>query len=249
MICFQNKVDKEFKRTNGDDDIPAFDDQLEDHPDETKERHSSGESIDSFLSTSPSSAETNGTVAASGSGDQTLAKGILKRCVRRCFSESQADKLSKMLTEEGEGGKVKKSVRFNDVVQRQVFRSNSSILGQKHKNQKRNLQKQRRRQQMVERRASDGDVVEALVKDGFKISASFDSNFGDLDHEEEHENDSGVASSFEDQQHHKLQNTTDKAKLKRSPKRRHPEKQQQLQQANNNFVQNSQSDLMFDLDF
>ena len=48
----------------------------------------------------------------------------------------------------------KKSVRFNEVVLRQVYRSNSSILGQKHKNQKKAEQKRRK----AARRASEGDV-------------------------------------------------------------------------------------------
>ncbi|XP_066978096.1 protein kintoun [Macrobrachium rosenbergii] len=46
----------------------------------------------------------------------------------------------------------KKSVRFNDVVSRQLFRSNSSILGQRAKNQKKALKKQKCRN----RRASEG---------------------------------------------------------------------------------------------
>ena len=56
---------------------------------------------------------------------------------------------------EDEVKREKKSVRFNEVVQRQVYRSNSSILGQKMKNQKKNQQKMRKR---AERRASEGDT-------------------------------------------------------------------------------------------
>jgi hypothetical protein len=48
----------------------------------------------------------------------------------------------------------KKSVRFNEIVQRQIYRSNSSILGQKNKNQKKADQKKRK----TERRVSEGDV-------------------------------------------------------------------------------------------
>ena len=55
----------------------------------------------------------------------------------------------------GGSGNSRKSVRFSEVVHRQVFRSNSSILGQKMKNTKKAEQKKRR---AVERRASEGDA-------------------------------------------------------------------------------------------
>lgn len=47
-----------------------------------------------------------------------------------------------------------KSVRFSDSVQRQLYRSNSSILGQKKKNQRRNKNKRKVR----ERANSEGSV-------------------------------------------------------------------------------------------
>jgi dynein assembly factor 2 len=55
----------------------------------------------------------------------------------------------------GGSGSSRKSVRFSEVVHRQVFRSNSSILGQKMKNTKKAEQKKRR---AIERRASEGDA-------------------------------------------------------------------------------------------
>jgi hypothetical protein len=57
----------------------------------------------------------------------------------------------------------KKSVRFNEVVLRQVYRSNSSILGQKHKNQKKAEQKRRK----AGRRASEGDKPDSDSKNSF----------------------------------------------------------------------------------
>lgn len=51
----------------------------------------------------------------------------------------------------------KKSVKFNEVVQRQVYRSNSSILGQKMKNQKKACQKRRKAEK--NRRVSEGDAA------------------------------------------------------------------------------------------
>lgn len=50
----------------------------------------------------------------------------------------------------------KKCVKFNEVVQRQVYRSNSSILGQKLKNLKKAGQK--RRKAAEKRRMSEGDA-------------------------------------------------------------------------------------------
>ena len=71
----------------------------------------------------------------------------------------------------------KKSVRFNEVVQRQIFRSNSSILKQKRKNEKRLEHKLKKRGEKVhlavERRASEGDA-ESLLDAGFKLSSSFE---------------------------------------------------------------------------
>lgn len=140
-------------------------------------------------------------------------RGILKRCVRRCFSESHAtsqmsadnlawsnaifdaisgpapeDSSSSSSTEDNritEDVTVhKKSVRFNEVVQRQIFRSNSSILKQKRKSEKRNEQRLRKRggrgNMAVERRVSEGDA-EGLLDAGFKLSSSFEKSILDPD--------------------------------------------------------------------
>ena len=96
-------------------------------------------------------------------------KGILKRRGQRCFSESQADGMTlsswtgsdiSSVTSDLDAslGSSKKSVRFNNTVQRQIFRPDSSILGQKRKNQKKSEQKKRK----AERRASEGDVEEMM---------------------------------------------------------------------------------------
>merc|ERR1712018_68509 len=133
-------------------------------------------------------------------------RGILKRCVRRCFSESHAtsqansDNLawsnaifdaitspmadSSSSSTSSEDGRMnddvtaqKKSVRFNEVVQRQIFRSNSSILKQKKKNEKRQEHKLKKRVEKTnlatERRASEGDA-ESFLDAGFKLSSSFE---------------------------------------------------------------------------
>ena len=148
-------------------------------------------------------------------------RGILKRCVRRCFSESHAtsqansdnlawsnaifDAITAPMAESSssstssEDGRMnddvtahKKSVRFNEVVQRQIFRSNSSILKQKKKNEKRQEHKLKKRGEKVnlaaERRASEGDA-ESLLDAGFKLSSSFEKSIY------ESENPNGYSSS------------------------------------------------------
>ena len=147
---------------------------------EQKERHSSGESNDSAISITPPSYNGNEPLSPSkrflvipanlsSTAETTNVKGILKRGAR-CLSESQAEYLSSIMTSmsmdstiteesEAESSKSsvesKKSVRFNEVVQRQVYRQNSSILGQKMKNMKKAEQKRRKAEQ--KRRASEGD--------------------------------------------------------------------------------------------
>ena len=146
---------------------------------EQKERHSSGESNDSAISITPPSYNGNEPLSPSkrflvipanlsSTAETSNVKGILKRGAR-CLSESQAEYLSSIMTsmsmdstitEESEAEskssvESKKSVRFNEVVQRQVYRQNSSILGQKMKNMKKAEQKRRKAEQ--KRRASEGD--------------------------------------------------------------------------------------------
>ncbi|CAH1153895.1 unnamed protein product [Phaedon cochleariae] len=100
-------------------------------------------------------------------------RSILKRMpsqrtsVRRCVSESGLDdyvasslenclsSLDSVIPEDGEiSCSLKKTVRFNDVVMRQLFRSNSSILGQKKKNQRKAKNKKR----CMERRHSESET-------------------------------------------------------------------------------------------
>ncbi|KAJ8977465.1 hypothetical protein NQ317_014552 [Molorchus minor] len=102
-------------------------------------------------------------------------KGILKRlsCKRfsigRSISESSLDdmicsslenchtSLDSVIPEDGEvSASLKKTVRFNDVVTRQLFRSNSSILGQKKKNQRKAKNKKRAH----DRRHSESEASE-----------------------------------------------------------------------------------------
>ncbi|XP_034934740.1 protein kintoun [Chelonus insularis] len=61
---------------------------------------------------------------------------------------------------------LKKTVRFNDVVSRQLFRSNSSILGRRKKNQR----KLRKKKQAHERRMSESENSETEERDKFKAN-------------------------------------------------------------------------------
>jgi len=134
----------------------------------------------------------------------------------------------------------RKSVRFNEVVQRQVYRQNSSILGQKIKNMKKAEQKRRKADQ--KRRVSEGDLPEnGSSVDGFqKISVSYTS---DSDHIT---NDSGLASSVDE-------SSEDKKKEKRLKKGHRSSKgSNNLNKKVENIVANhhhNSADLIFNLDF
>jgi len=232
-----------------------------------KERHSSGESNDSAVSldsvpTSPTkltqdeSPSTRFLVMPATPGNlcKTMKKlnlrGILKR--PRCFSDSGVPDFLRMMSspaeaciteeetgsEKPETGSCKtKSVRFNEVVQRQVYRSNSSILGQKLKNLKKAEQKRRK----AARRASEGDLP------------STPSSFNE-DSEAEHTNDSGVASSMDDE--------TAKVSGSKFPEPEVANRNRKLQKEAMKKIRNSKvasrfdndelfhnSDLIFNLDF
>ena len=165
--------------------------------DAEKERHSSGESQDSAISVSPPQSPSKRflVIPANLSSNKSSLRGILKRS--RALSESQADKyLSLMMPSTCESGSTiteedenedfsendddtstsksvesKKSVRFNEVVQRQVYRQGASILGQKMKNMKKAEQKRRKADQ--KRRASEGDLPDECESSIGKSPASY----------------------------------------------------------------------------
>ena len=124
----------------------------------------------------------------------------------------------------------------------QIYRSNSSILGQKMKNQKKNQQKLRR----AARRASEGDTPSSTpdFKSDEKSSESTANNCGSLTDTEP--NDSGVASSMDEAYHENNSKINEEKKAnvttnkKKNKKQKH---QQKFQEIHNN------SDLIFNLDF
>ncbi|EFN78352.1 protein kintoun [Harpegnathos saltator] len=122
---------------------------------------------------SRSVSESSGDELANSNNSTRHSKGILKsRRVRdfsRSVSESSADENSlpasctdyhydsvQDINSESDCSSLKKTVRFNDVVSRQLFRSNSSILGQRKKNQR----KLRNKKRAHERRMSESENSE-----------------------------------------------------------------------------------------
>jgi len=211
-----------------------------------KERHSSGESLDSSMSCSPydrynleqkteeSEAEEDKPrfERAVSSESHLRVRGILKRrkvqlpgSRFRCYSESNAadhwtnsnNQLSTTLSEtridEGEEFEhsEKKTVRFSEKVQQQLYRINSSIVAKTAKNKK----KAEKKKKAVSRRLSESDTVDLKEPEGhhpLQTSRSLDSFSQDY-----HE-DSGLASSFEENM--VIDSGSTKVKTKRRTKKR-----------------------------
>jgi len=211
----------------------------------TKERHSSGESMDSFMSESPMETiqlDDDG-MKTEDSCDEDIQllpprylransedsqvkenqpRGILKRKTFemvgnrfRCYSESNVedlgwasnDKLSFALseakiTEDEElvfSSSQRKSVSFNEQVQQQFYRTNSTILANTAKN-KRKADKKKR---ALERRMSEGDAGSLetdnkIGQKGMTTSSSADLSSLTKGWEDESHEDSGLASSYEE---------------------------------------------------
>ncbi|XP_018392483.1 PREDICTED: protein kintoun [Cyphomyrmex costatus] len=132
--------------------------------------------------------ESSGDELASNSSNGSVrhSKGILKsrraRDFSRSMSESSADENSLPasctdyqyddhydsihdINSESDCSSLKKTVRFNDVVSRQLFRSNSSILGQRKKNQR----KLRNKKRAHDRRLSESENSETEERDKYKV--------------------------------------------------------------------------------
>ena len=83
---------------------------------------------------------------------------------------------------------VKKTVRFNDEVQRQIYRSNSSILGQKKKNQRKAKNKRKARE-----RLNSGESVSSMDDDDGRLNRNHGKN------SRERFNSGGSVSSMDDE--------------------------------------------------
>ncbi|XP_019885188.1 protein kintoun isoform X1 [Camponotus floridanus] len=125
--------------------------------------------------------ESSGDELASSNSSVRSSKGILKsrriRDFSRSMSESSADENSLPasctdyhydfthdVNSESDCSSLKKTVRFNDVVSRQLYRSNSSILGQRKKNQR----KLRNKKRAHDRRMSESENSETEERDKYK---------------------------------------------------------------------------------
>ena len=224
-----------------------------------KERHSSGESNDSAVSFSEPPSPTKTREAGSPSTrflvipsdfgkceNSANLRGILKR--PRCLSDSGPELMRMMsspavstsstILEEDDseisceimGSHEKRSVRFNEVVQRQVYRTNSSILGQKHKNQKRAEQKRRK----AARRASEGDTPNSFSNEESDNDITYHGN-----------QDSGCASSVEESGSALPEKEVNKMKNNAGNKRNNSKMASKFL----SNEQGSNSDLIFSLDF
>jgi dynein assembly factor 2 len=131
----------------------------------------------------------------------------------------------------------KKSVRFNEVVQRQVYRTNSSILGQKHKNQKKAEQKRRR---AAARRASEGDTPSSLNSN---FGTSADENDNEDSDEAEAAGDSGLSMDEKLDQDKKAKTKSNSKKVK--GQKRSKVAARFMEQGHHHDAQ----DLIFNLDF
>ncbi|CAK9827186.1 Protein kintoun [Anthophora retusa] len=112
-----------------------------DSDDDAEQQKSSGDE----QTISESSADDNGMVASSID----------------CHYDSEQD-----VNFQSDCSSLKKTVRFNDVVSRQLFRSNSSILGQRKKNQR----KLRNKRRAHERRMSESENSETEERDKYKTN-------------------------------------------------------------------------------
>ncbi|XP_012248654.1 protein kintoun isoform X1 [Bombus impatiens] len=125
--------------------------------------------------------ESSGDELISNNITGTFPKSILRsqrnHNLSRSVSESSADEIGTAassidchydsipdLNSELDCSSLKKTVRFNDVVSRQLFRSNSSILGQRKKNQR----KLRNKRRAYERKMSESEASETEDRDKYK---------------------------------------------------------------------------------
>lgn len=112
----------------------------------------------------PETSETNKNereiVWVEDSTNENYAKSILRKPVARSLSESSVGDVASSMDYISsdcipEESSLKKTVRFNNVIAKQFYRHNSSIEGQKRKNQRKKIKKQ-----ILERRKSESEAEE-----------------------------------------------------------------------------------------
>ncbi|XP_043468849.1 protein kintoun [Leptopilina heterotoma] len=148
---------------------------------ETDQSSSCHEERKRNLELTRSISESSGDELPSSNGSTYRSKGILKshrNHISRSVSESSIDESACLassinfqydsvqeLNSESESSSLKKTVRFSDVVSRQLYRSNSSILGQRKKNQR----KLRNKKRAHDRRMSESENSETEERDKYKV--------------------------------------------------------------------------------
>ncbi|XP_015111732.1 protein kintoun [Diachasma alloeum] len=193
-------LDKKFESLEGDDMninghrkievIPERDEVVVNvkaqHGDSDDEENFEGEEEKFNLQKYRSVSESSGDEVCGSSGSR--CRGILKyrrSNFSRSVSESSIDDTAGLassidfnydsvqeVNSESDCCSLKKTVRFNDVVSRQLYRSNSSILGRRKKNQR----KLRKKKQAFERRMSESENSETEDRDKYKIETKEDND-------------------------------------------------------------------------
>ncbi|KAK9889599.1 hypothetical protein WA026_006970 [Henosepilachna vigintioctopunctata] len=105
---------------------------------------------------------------------KSFSRSISESSLDDCIGSMDHEGMDSAIPEDNESGaeistSLKKTVRFNDVVSKQLFRFNSSILGQKKKNQR----KAQKKKKALERRHSESETSEVDdKKDGDHFTES-----------------------------------------------------------------------------
>ncbi|CAD6234689.1 GSCOCG00002055001-RA-CDS [Cotesia congregata] len=177
--------------TNGRDNDDAGNHHHMDSDDEYSETGVNDKKKRECLKKCRSISESSGDELPDSSNKGTKSRGILKYGrgnFSRSVSESSIDDTTGLVSSidfnydsvqehysESDCCSLKKTVRFNDVVSRQLFRSNSSILGRRKKNQR----KLRKKKQAHERRMSESENSETEDRDKYKANATNENNKGE----------------------------------------------------------------------
>ncbi|BES95999.1 Protein kintoun [Nesidiocoris tenuis] len=111
---------------------------------------------------------------------------------------------------------IKKTVRFSDVVSKKIFRANSSILGQRRKNEKK---AKNRKRAAAERRASESEAdTECETSDGISLSETSQSDVSDVSAESSDDNSTPSAPALEANKHHRRRGSKNRRKNAASAK-------------------------------
>ncbi|KAL3268313.1 hypothetical protein HHI36_007431 [Cryptolaemus montrouzieri] len=134
---------------------------VEDESDQPNNMAASYESSGDELSCSYSPCKSRGILKRHSLMRKSFSRSISESSLDDCIGSLDYESLDSAIPEDNETSgelstSLKKTVRFNDVVSRQLYRFNSSILGQKKKNQR----KAQKKKKALERRHSESEASE-----------------------------------------------------------------------------------------